>query len=77
MKFRNRGYIEKGYRGRGWIVGARGVNWNYRGIPAKVFIDGGWLWIETDDNDGSVMLNIEALPFLRKALYRLSKKAKK
>lgn len=48
----------------------------YRGPVARVYRDRAWLHIVTDPYDGSVMLNIETLPALRKALSKLARKLK-
>lgn len=49
----------------------------YRGPATKVTHDDAWLYIKTDPYDGVVMLNIEALPALRKALAKIAKARKK
>jgi hypothetical protein len=48
----------------------------YRGPVAEVAHDDTWLTIETDAYEGHAMLNIEALPYLRKALAKISRKIK-
>lgn len=45
----------------------------YHGPVASVTYDETWLTIETDDYEGSAMLNIEALPYLRRALAEISR----
>ena len=54
----------------GFAVGTSG------GPVAQIWRDGDWLYIETDPIEGCVMLNIETLPFLQKALARISKSLK-
>ncbi len=50
----------------------------YRGPVAKVYVeDDTWLRIVADPYDNSIMLNIEALPYLKKALSEIERKRKK
>jgi len=44
----------------------------YEGPVAEITWDDTWLYIVTDKYEGHVMLNIEALPFLRKALAQVA-----
>lgn len=44
----------------------------YNGPTAEVFIRDEWLYIITDAYEGVAMINVQALPKLRLALYRLS-----
>jgi aminoglycoside phosphotransferase len=55
------------------FVGASDKKSGYSGPVAQVYADKDWLWIVTDDYEGVAMLNIEALPHLRRALTRLAK----
>ncbi len=48
----------------------------YRGPIAEVEWDDNWLHITTDPYEGSAMLNIEALPYLRKALAQVARALK-
>lgn len=68
-----KGYIER--RPTDWLVGARGTDLGsqYVGPAARVSYDKDWLYIVTDDYEGNAMLNIEALPFLRRALTQIAK----
>ena len=54
-----------------WSVGAQDVDRDYVGPIAEISADDTWLYIETDPYEGSVMLNIEALPVLLRALIEL------
>lgn len=58
------------------LVGARSKDSDYLGPVADITWDETWLWIVTDEYEGSVMLNIEALPHLRRALARIAKRIK-
>lgn len=69
----------KGYMRRdkaGWLVGAGNPASDYRGPEAVVSYANGWLHINTDDYEGHAMLNIEALPYLRRALAQIAKEQK-
>jgi len=46
----------------------------YSGPCARITFDRDWLYICTDDYEGNAMLNIEALPNLRRALARVAKR---
>lgn len=46
------------------------------GTSARVSFDKNWLWIVTDDHEGSAMLHIECLPKLRRALASIAKEIK-
>lgn len=87
---RRRGFIKAD--GKNWLVGAKDVCTKaelaargpyddpYHGPVARVSYDKTWLNIVTDDYEGAAMLNIEALPYLRRALSRIASeiaKAKK
>ena len=48
----------------------------YRGPTAEVRADDTWLRIIADPYDNSLILNIEALPFLKKALSEIERKRK-
>ena len=62
---------------RGILVGAKDESCDYRGPVAEVTHDKDWLHIETDPYEGHVMLNIEALPYLQKALRAVAKERAK
>ncbi len=49
---------------------------NYSGPAAQVTYDDKWLHICTDDYEGNAMLNIEALPYLQKALRQIARERK-
>jgi hypothetical protein len=49
-------------------VGCHDKATDYHGPFAFITFDKDWLWISTDDYEGTAMLNIEALPMLRRAL---------
>lgn len=49
----------------------------YRGPVAEVTADDTWLRIIADPYDNALMLNIEALPFLKKALSEIERKQKR
>lgn len=57
-----------------WLIGAK--DGDYAGPAARVYYDENWLHINTDDYEGNAMLNIEALPALRRALAQISKEIK-
>jgi hypothetical protein len=63
------------------LVGAKDETTNpkdrYFGPQAQVTWDDTWLNIETDKYEGHVMLNIEALEPLRKALAKIAREIKK
>jgi putative heme degradation protein len=62
-----------------YLVGARDETdpkAKYDGPQASVTWDDTWLNIMTDKYEGHVMLNIEALESLRKALAKVSRKIK-
>ena len=63
-------YLKDGSDGE-FIVGSYSAPTNYRGPEAVVFMDSEWLYISTDEYEGTAMLNIESLPMLRVALQRL------
>jgi hypothetical protein len=67
-------YIEQGKPG--FQVGAEDPTSSYKGPVADVAWDNVWLHIETDPYEGHVMLNIEALEPLRKALAKISRARK-
>jgi hypothetical protein len=48
----------------------------YRGPVAQVTWDDTWFWICTDDYEGNAMINIEALPHLRRALAKVARAIK-
>lgn len=48
----------------------------YRGPVAQVTWDDTWLYVSTDRYEGTAMLNIEALPYLRQALAKIDRKTK-
>ena len=54
-------------------VGARDKERDYDGPVADVYIRDSWLFIVTDEYEGCAMLNVEALPYLRRALSKLAK----
>jgi hypothetical protein len=54
-------------------VGTRDNESTYEGPTARVDYDKDWLNITTDDYEGHAMLNIEALPHLRRALARVAR----
>jgi hypothetical protein len=63
--------------GNDWLVGASDLSneeYPYHGPVARVSCDDKWLVICTDDHEGYAMLNVEALPFLRRALGYLDRK---
>ncbi len=64
-----RGSVEDGFQ-----VGAAATDSDYIGPVADVSFDDKWLHITTDDYEGAAMLNIEALPFLLKALRQIDKR---
>ena len=45
----------------------------YNGPHADVYVDRDWLFIITDSHEGTVMLNVEALSHLRRALAMIAK----
>ncbi len=47
---------------------------DYYGPCARVSVDDDWVTICTDDYEGNAVLNIEALPFLIRALKKLNKR---
>jgi hypothetical protein len=49
----------------------------YHGPTAHITWDETWLNITTDDYEGHAMINIEALPYLRRALARVARTIKK
>lgn len=55
------------------LVGVEDKSKGYSGPVAEVWADNDWLWIVTDSHEGVAMMNIEALPFLRRALARIAK----
>jgi hypothetical protein len=59
-------------RGDVTLVGARYNSSGTLGPVAQVYADKDWVWIVTDSYEGSVMLNIEALPLLIEALRKLA-----
>lgn len=62
--------------GNGYRVGASDLSdpeFEYHGPTAEVYADDTWLCIVTDDHEGHAMLNIEALPMLRRALANIAK----
>lgn len=73
-----RGYLKK-HMERGkpmFLVGAEDLSDKanpYRGPVAEITWDDTWLNICTDSYEGNVMLNIEALPYLRRALAQIAK----
>lgn len=69
-----KGFIKA--HGNDFLVGARDKPSNYEGPVARVSHDDTWLRIVTDENEGSAMINIEALPFLRRALAKIAKERK-
>lgn len=58
----------------GWLVGVRDKETDYSGPVAEISFDEAWFYICTDEHEGNAMINIEALPALRRALARLAKK---
>jgi putative sterol carrier protein len=46
----------------------------YKGPVAEVWFDDTWLRIQTDPYEGSVMINIEALPHMQLALKKIQKR---
>jgi hypothetical protein len=64
-----RPFLEK--RGDGFAVGANNPDTDYQGPTAEIYIEGQWLFVVTDPHEGSVMLNVEALPKLRLALQKM------
>lgn len=59
-----------------WLVGAEDLanrEHPYYGPVAQVSHDDSWLHITTDAYEGHAMLNIEALPKLRKALAEIAR----
>lgn len=73
MPISQRGYIEQS--GDDFLVGTKGTGEykDYIGPQAHVYVEGGWLYVVTDEYEGSVMLNVEVLPFLRRALAKIAK----
>lgn len=73
-----RGFVSKNADGS-FNVGAEDLKTNYRGPTALVYADETWLHIVTCRYEGAVMLNIEALPALKRALNEITnrRKAKK
>jgi hypothetical protein len=65
-----KGYIEDDKHGLR-VGGRKG---DYTGPIARITWDEDWLHIVTDDYEGHAMLNIETLPFLRRALTRVAKR---
>lgn len=67
-----KGYIKTDgkYRGVGCTDG------DYIGPTAWIEYDDTWLHIVTDDYEGHAMLNIETLPYLRRALAQIAKEIK-
>lgn len=49
---------------------------NYYGPTARIEYDDTWLHIITDHYDGHAMLNIETLPYLRRALAQIAKEVR-
>lgn len=58
--------------GKDFLVGA--TDGDYRGPVAEVSADATWLHICTDSYEGHAMLNIEALPYLQRALREIAKR---
>ena len=67
-----KGMMQPGQKGE-IIVCVEDMDTGYLGQVTRVFVDKEWLWITTDDPEGSVMLNIEALPYLQEALRQIAK----
>jgi hypothetical protein len=70
-----RGFIEARPDGS-FLVGARDTQTDYIGPGAHIHADGTWLHIDQGDYEGA-MLNIETLPFLRRALAVIAKRGRK
>ena len=49
---------------------------DYHGPTAHITYDKDFFYISTDDYEGTAMLNIEALPYLRRALAKIAKAIK-
>lgn len=65
------GYIDHMRLGGGYLVGARDTKSDYEGLEGKVYVEGPWLMVVTDEYEGAAMLNVETLPFLIEALQKL------
>ena len=57
-------------------VGAEDTEKRYSGPAAKVYREDHWIRIVADPYDNTLMLNIEALPFLIKALQKIQRGVK-
>lgn len=73
-----KGFIKehKDRKGITFLVGAENLSnkeYLYRGPTAQITWDDTWLYIETDPYESSVMINIEALPHLRRALAKIAR----
>jgi hypothetical protein len=66
-----KGFLKK--HGETLLVGAEDADRKYRGPVAEIEHDETWLHIVTDRYEGHVMLNIETLPYLRRALAKISR----
>lgn len=64
-----KGYSESD--GKAFLVGAADNDAEYQGPVARIEYDKTWLYITTDHYEGRVILNIEALPYLRQALTKI------
>lgn len=73
-KFRRN--ITPTYQARGdeWFVSAKEEETGYMGPEAVISYDENWLHITTDPYEGHVMLNIETLPALLRALKDVTKR---
>lgn len=60
-------------RKKEWFVGAKDAETDYIGPVARIEYNKDWLYIVTDEYEGVAMLNIEALPALRRALTQIAK----
>lgn len=50
--------------------------YGYEGPSCSIWHDKDWVYVSTDEHEGTAMLNIEALPALRRALALLAKQIK-
>ena len=70
-----KGYLKRTEKGS-IVVGANGDG-GYVGPRAQIDHDDAWLHIVTDSYEGHAMLNIEALPQLRRALTMIARERRK
>lgn len=70
-----KGFLREG-KGEVLLVGAEDKECDYSGPVAEVYAKDRWLFIVTDSYEGCAMLNLEALPYLRRALAVVEKRMK-